>query len=491
MASDGYSAFTTRYLERLSQSADISLQATNNITLDLKGDTLALASDRNFSLTTTNGNISSVSAGTITTTRTGSGGNITMTAGGSGNINLSDVSLNAAGGGQVNLSAGGSISVTQPLALNLGTVSGASVLLRTTNNTADITLNGTLTASASGNALTLAAGRNFINNAGSGALSTPSGRWLVYSTNPANDTIGGLANGFRRFSCSYGGSCPAFPASGNGFLYSYTPTLTATPSGGYSVTYGDAAPDLSGYAYTLSGYLGSDSGSDSVTGSLTGSTPYTQGDNVGSYAVNYSSGSLASAMGYGFTYANNATGLTVNQKTLTAGLTGTVRKTFNGTAAAILTPANYLLPGVLAGDSVSLNNPTSGTFNNSEVGTGKLVTVTGLALLGADSGNYLLGSPVVSAAIGQIDSAAPALTPQEASRIQFIRPSYEPIIPSRGDTTSIASPEQFTAENRPDENPAKLSPASDGRKQRAKPYRQPLILVDPEAQRLLELPPNL
>src|SRR5262249_44472751 len=53
MASDGYSSFTTRYLERLSQSADIALQATNSITLDLKGDTLALANDRSLSLTTT------------------------------------------------------------------------------------------------------------------------------------------------------------------------------------------------------------------------------------------------------------------------------------------------------------------------------------------------------------------------------------------------------------------------------------------------------
>jgi filamentous hemagglutinin family protein len=227
-ASDGYSAFTTRYLERLSQSANISLQASNSITLDLQGDTLAMASDRNFSLTTTNGNISSVSSGTITTTRTGSGGNITMTAGGSGTINLSDVSLNATGGSVVNLVAGGSVSVTQPLALNLGTVSGTSVLLRTTGATSDITLNNTITASASGNAITLASGRNFINNAGSGVLSALSGRWLVYSTNPANDTTGSLANSFRRFSCSYGGSCPTL-GSGNGFLYSYTPTLTVTP----------------------------------------------------------------------------------------------------------------------------------------------------------------------------------------------------------------------------------------------------------------------
>ncbi|MCB2078432.1 MAG: filamentous hemagglutinin N-terminal domain-containing protein, partial [Novosphingobium sp.] len=350
MASDGYSAFTTRYLERLSQSADISLQATNNITLDLKGDTLALASDRNFSLTTTSGNISSASAGTITTTRTGSGGNITMTAGGTGTIDVSNLTLNANNGGSITLTSSG--------AMTLGTMTAGSILARTTGASSDLTIAAgrVLTASSTGNAITLASGRNFINNAGSGALSTPSGRWLVYSTNPASDTIGSLSNGFRRFSCTYGGSCPSFPASGNGFLYSYTPTLTATPSA-LSITYGDTAPGLSGYAYTLSGYLGSDSGSDSISGSLTGTTPYSQGSNVGTYAVNYASGSLSSSLGYGFSYANNATALTVNQKTLTASLTGTVSKKYDGTNTATLGSGNYVLSGVYGSDDVSLNNP--------------------------------------------------------------------------------------------------------------------------------------
>jgi hypothetical protein len=186
-----------------------------------------------------------------------------------------------------------------------------SVLLRTTGATSDITLNNTITASASGNAITLASGRNFINNAGSGALSAPSGRWLVYSTNSANDTTGSLTNSFRRFSCAYSGSCPTL-GSGNGFLYSYTPTLTATPDA-VSVNAGAAVPDLSGYAYTLSGYLGSDASSDVVTGSLNGSTNYTLSSAIGDYAITYVSGSLASTLGYGFSYADNASGVVADQ----------------------------------------------------------------------------------------------------------------------------------------------------------------------------------
>ncbi len=102
-AADGYSVFTTRYLERLSQSADISLQATNSITLDLKGDTLSLTADRSLTLATTNGNITSASAGAINTSRTTTGGNITMTSGGAGTINVSNIALTASGGGIITL----------------------------------------------------------------------------------------------------------------------------------------------------------------------------------------------------------------------------------------------------------------------------------------------------------------------------------------------------------------------------------------------------
>jgi hypothetical protein len=61
---------------------------------------------------------------------------------------------------------------------------------------------------------------------GASAINPGSGRWLSYSTNPAADMDGGLSYAFRRFD----GSCPAVPAAGNRFLYSYQPTLTATPA---------------------------------------------------------------------------------------------------------------------------------------------------------------------------------------------------------------------------------------------------------------------
>src|SRR5207237_601887 len=106
------------------------------------------------------------------------------------------------------------------------------------------------------------------------------------------------------------------------------------------------------------------------------------------------------------------TGLTadITPATVTASLTGLVEKTYDGTTAATLTPANYLLSGVVSGDDVSLNNPTAGTYDTKDVGTGKTVTVTGLAIAGADATNYVLASDTVAGAVGQIDAAALTVT---------------------------------------------------------------------------------
>jgi O-glycosyl hydrolase len=93
---------------------------------------------------------------------------------------------------------------------------------------------------------------------------------------------------------------------------------------------------------------------------------------------------------------------TVNQATLTAGLTGTVSKTYDGTTTATLAAGNYTLSGVVSGDTVTLNNPTSGTYDTRNQGTGKTVTVTGLAISGASATNYTLASTSISAAIGTI-----------------------------------------------------------------------------------------
>jgi hypothetical protein len=103
---------------------------------------------------------------------------------------------------------------------------------------------------------------------------------------------------------------------------------------------------------------------------------------------------------YTFTYMPGT--LTVTPATLTASLAGTVEKTYDGTASATLSAGNYQLLGVLNHDAVSLNDPTSGTYDSKNVGTGKTVTVPGLALSGAAAGNYQLASTTFSGPVGEI-----------------------------------------------------------------------------------------
>jgi fibronectin-binding autotransporter adhesin len=100
--------------------------------------------------------------------------------------------------------------------------------------------------------------------------------------------------------------------------------------------------------------------------------------------------------------ASSASTLNITAKSLTASLTGTASKTYDGTTAATLAAGNYSLPGVVSGDTVNLNNPTSGTYDTRNVGAGKTVSVIGLAISGSSAGNYALSSTSASAAIGTI-----------------------------------------------------------------------------------------
>ena len=63
-----------------------------------------------------------------------------------------------------------------------------------------------------------------------------------------------------------------------------------------------------------------------------------------------------------------------------------------------------MLSGVVSGDDVHLNNPTTGTYDTKNVGTLKTVTVTGVGLLGGDAGNYSIAS-TVSGNVGTITQA--------------------------------------------------------------------------------------
>ncbi len=258
----------------------------------------------------------------------------------------------------------------------------------------------TMSAGGASDALVIAAAGSFTNQAGSAALGvSPQGRWLVFLNSPVDlisGGLGGLPFYNRPFNFSAKSYAPVTSA-GNRFVYAVAPVLTVTANDAAKV-YGAPNPALSA---TISGGLPGDALAGLFAGSPLLSTGAATGSAVGSYSILASLGTLTSDYNYGFQFASGV--LNITPATLTVSLTGTVQKTYDGTAAATLSASNYSLAGLISGDSVTLNAVAA--YDNKNAGTGKTVTAGGLSLSGAASGNYVLASPVAAAAIGVIDPA--------------------------------------------------------------------------------------
>ncbi|MBO9709080.1 MAG: filamentous hemagglutinin N-terminal domain-containing protein [Caulobacter sp.] len=70
----------------------------------------------------------------------------------------------------------------------------------------------------------------------------------------------------------------------------------------------------------------------------------------------------------------------------------------------------YTLSGVVSGDVVTVDaSGVSGLYDNKNVGVNKNVTLTGLAISGADAGNYSIASSLTNAPIGTITKAQVSL----------------------------------------------------------------------------------
>ncbi|HZC17971.1 MAG TPA: YDG domain-containing protein, partial [Caulobacteraceae bacterium] len=155
----------------------------------------------------------------------------------------------------------------------------------------------------------------------------------------------------------------------------------------------------------------------SVTGLVSGdSIDVTQsfaGKNAGSELLSVDPGFVITDGNGGNNYIVDSSGTaqgTIFQKALTAGLTGSVEKIYDGTTTATLTDENYLpLSGVVKGDQVSLNDPTSGLYSDKNAATGKAVSVSGLMLSGEDAANYTVNG-TAQADIGTITPAPLTLT---------------------------------------------------------------------------------
>lgn len=332
------------------------------------------------------------------TTSTGASGSGVQSAG-NGDININaavswsnasaTLTLQAYHGINVNAAVNGSGKVVMDASGgNLTIASGASV--------------------TGGSGVTLATGANFVNNAGSAAVSAGGANWLIYSTNPTLDTTGGLTPTFIQYNAPYQ---TAAATSGNGFLFSVAPTLTVSGlTGSVSKTYdGTTSATLAASNLTTSGLLGGDK-----IASATGS--YASADAGSNLAVSTPSAiagfHITNAAGipvYGYTLSGSATANvgTILQAQLTASIIGDPTKVYDGTTTATLNSSNYQLTGFVAGQGATVNQPSSIAYAGADAGSQALNATFGITNFVANAGtklsNYLL--PTSATGMGTITPA--------------------------------------------------------------------------------------
>ncbi len=310
----------------------------------------------------------------------------------------------------------GSIVLNMPGKLSLKTrTSGADLILPAistgvnsfyaqTTGGGDITLTGNITTSGSGNSIVLNSSGNFLNNSNF-TLSPGTGRWVIYSTDADDDVAGGLSADQTIEGRTHGNLAPAaittpnYNGSQNTWVYSSGGAIIRLTADAVTRIYGNANPTFTYSFWCSSGCAQA----DAITGNPILSTLATQASGIGDYAISISQGALslqAAFAAYTLEFVDNI--MTIDPRVITASLQGVVSKIYDRSTTATLTGANYLLDDIYNNDDVVLNNPSSGTYDNRNVGTGKTVSVTGLSLSGTKASNYVLDSTSISGAVGTV-----------------------------------------------------------------------------------------
>ena len=176
--------------------------------------------------------------------------------------------------------------------------------------------------------------------------------------------------------------------------------ITPAFTGGSRVYDGTTAAPVTG---STAGFFVGDSVSMAGSGSFTGAGAR----NVGSgKAVSVTGITLSGsdAANYGLLTTTVATTATVTPRPLSlTGLTGVTAtdRAYNGTTSVsvvvngsgtVALDTSNVVPGDDVNVAQLVGNVTTGTVANKNVGTGKAVAVTGLALTGADAGNYAVAA---------------------------------------------------------------------------------------------------
>jgi fibronectin-binding autotransporter adhesin len=300
---------------------------------------------------------------------------------GGGSLSLSAVLLSKVSGltGVFSIGNGSSGSITSggaiALANNLTLQSGSGISLNGTLNMNVYTLIGASSISANGAAITAA------------AFNPTSSSANYYFENNGN-LINSLYGSVGTLSLFNNKALNVSTLSVNSGLL--LRTINATPANAGITINGDITGAASKVLDAGVGVFLNNRGASGIAGANW--TVYSGESNTNSWNAqrknlvydyrqyNTSYGGTILGTGRGFIY-KNAPSLTLT------GLSGTSSKVYDGTTAATLTGANYTFTGYIAGDSNAYGVGGTAVYDTKDVGTGKLVTVTGMTSATATDSN--------------------------------------------------------------------------------------------------------
>jgi hypothetical protein len=346
----------------------------------------------------------------VSITGTASGAFASANVGTPVSVTISGLSVSASVPGDYTLSFSVSANITAKTIIESG-LSGAN---KTYDATKTATFSGTaglLTAEAPG-AGTSADLKPYTGDAVS-VSGTPSGTFA------SKDVANGIAITVTGLSLTGGAannyvlSLPAFSANitakalTEAGLTGVDKTYNATTAASLTGSAGLLPAEAPGAGLTTDGtpYTG-----DTVSINGTAAGTFVSKDVANGIVINIGGLSLTGAEANDYSLTAPTTTANITAKALTAsGLTG-VDKTYDATLTATVSGTAALQAAEAAGgstadgrpytgDTVGINNSTTGTFASKDVANGIVVTVTGLSLTGAQSGNYTLTAPTTTANI--------------------------------------------------------------------------------------------
>ena len=311
----------------------------------------------------------------------------------------------------------GALSLANAQTLAVGTVGGIDgitatgpVTLRTTSG--DIVLDKGITVSGASD-ITLASAANFTNHAGAAALTVGTGHWQVWSTDPALDTLGGLAPDFKQYDATYGAS--SVLGTGNGLLYTLAPELSVALTGSVERVYDstNVATLAQGNFNITAGLLAGDAVVFGTAGSFDDKN-VGNGKKISVSPVidSVSDGSIAV---YGYKLASGSTAIDANigkiTKATVSAVTGITAsdKTYDGNDSATLVTGSAGFTGKFAGDVLAVDSATGNFASKNASATPGTVNITGITLTGTDAGNYTLADST-AATTATINARAVSLT---------------------------------------------------------------------------------